>query len=185
MSYYVDFGGNLTADPELRFISNGSPVARLRVASTHRFRNRRTGEYQEEPTKYTNVEVWNQAAENIAESLSRGDAVRVRGRLRVREFEDREGNVRTTEEVVDATVSVDMRFQTATVQRVRKQQAGNNEAPASPPAIQTQPVPQQAAPAQQPVQQQPVQEVAPAQPAPQPGAIPPPAGDGLLSGQFY
>ena len=70
--------GNLTADPELRFTPSGAAVANFTVASTPRTFDRQTNEWKDQDTLFLNCSVWRQAAENAAESLTRGMRVIVR-----------------------------------------------------------------------------------------------------------
>jgi len=64
--------GNLTADPELRFTPSGAAVANFTVASTPRTFDRQTNEWKDGEALFLNCSVWRQAAENAAESLTRG-----------------------------------------------------------------------------------------------------------------
>jgi single-strand DNA-binding protein len=68
----ITIAGNLVEDPELRFTPAGQPVARFRVASTPRFRDNSTGEWKDGDSLFLTCNVWRQAAENVAESLTRG-----------------------------------------------------------------------------------------------------------------
>ena len=80
--------GNLTADPELRFTPTGQKVAAFTIANTPRFPDRATGEWQDGETWFVRCSAWGDTAENIAASLSRGNAVVATGRLRCRTWED-------------------------------------------------------------------------------------------------
>ncbi len=80
----ITIAGNLVDDPELRFTPSGQPVAKFRVASTPRFRDNSTGEWKDGDSLFLTCNVWRQAAENVAESLTRGMRVIVSGRLRQR-----------------------------------------------------------------------------------------------------
>ena len=71
--------GNLTADPELRFTPSGAAVANFTVASTPRNFDRQTNEWKDGEALFLNCSVWRQAAENVAESLTRGMRVIVSG----------------------------------------------------------------------------------------------------------
>ena len=83
--------GNLTADPELRYTPTGVAVANFSVASTPRSYDRASGEWRDGEPFYLRCTIWRQAAENLAESLRRGDRVIVTGRLKQRAFETRDG----------------------------------------------------------------------------------------------
>ena len=83
--------GNLTADPELRFTPSGAAVANFTVASTPRQFDRQTNEWKDGEALFLRCNIWREAAENVAESLTRGSRVIVSGRLKQRSFETREG----------------------------------------------------------------------------------------------
>jgi single-stranded DNA-binding protein len=70
--------GNLTADPELRFTPSGAAVANFTVASTPRTFDRQSQEWKDGEALFLRCNVWRQAAENVAESLTRGSRVIVR-----------------------------------------------------------------------------------------------------------
>ena len=91
--------GNLVADPELRYTPSGSAVANFRVASTPRRYDSQSGQWVDGEALFLTCNVWRQAAENVANSLTKGDRVIVNGRLRQRSFETREGEKRTVFEV--------------------------------------------------------------------------------------
>src|SRR5690606_36459033 len=74
--------GNLVGDPELRFTPTGQAVARFRIASTPRYLDRQTNEWRDGEALFLTCNVWRQAAENAAESLTRGMRVIVYGRLK-------------------------------------------------------------------------------------------------------
>src|SRR5437016_9907268 len=112
--------GNLVDDPELRFTPSGQPVAKFRVASTPRFRDNQTGEWKDGDALFLRCNVWRQAAENVAESLTRGMRVMVSGRLRQRSFETREGEKRTVVELEVDEVGPSLRYATAKVNKVNR-----------------------------------------------------------------
>ena len=98
--------GNLVDDPELRFTPNGQAVAKFRIASTPRFMDKATNEWKDGESLFLTCNVWRQAAENCAESLTRGMRVIVQGRLKQRSYETKEGEKRTVFEVeVDVDVA--------------------------------------------------------------------------------
>ena len=116
--------GNLVDDPELRFTSSGAAVAKFRVASTPRFYDRQTGEWKDGEALFLTCNVWRQAAENVAESLTRGARVIVQGRLRQRSYETREGEKRTVYEIEVDEVGPSLRYATAKVQRMTRSSGG-------------------------------------------------------------
>ena len=91
--------GNLVDDPELRFTPAGAAVAKFRIASTPRRFNKTTNEWEDGEGLFLTCSVWRQAAENAAETLSRGMRVIVQGRLKQRSYEDREQVKRTVYEI--------------------------------------------------------------------------------------
>lgn len=109
--------GNLTADPELRFTPSGAPVANFTVASTPRTYDRNSGEWKDGDAMFLNCAVWRQAAENVAESLTKGMRVIVQGRLRSRSYETREGEKRTVFEVDVEEIGPALKYATAKVTR--------------------------------------------------------------------
>ena len=123
----ITIAGNLVDDPELRFTPAGQPVARFRVASTPRFRDNATGEWKDGDSLFLTCNVWRQAAENVAESLTRGMRVIVSGRLRQRSYETKEGEKRTVYEVEVDDVGPSLRNASAKVNRAARS-SGNGTA---------------------------------------------------------
>ena len=121
----ITIAGNLVEDPELRFTPAGQPVARFRVASTPRFRDNSTGEWKDGDSLFLTCNVWRQAAENVAESLTRGMRVIVSGRLRQRSYETKEGEKRTVYEIEVDDVGPSLRNASAKVNRVARSGAGD------------------------------------------------------------
>src|SRR3954465_7464950 len=117
----ITIAGNLVDDPELRFTPSGQPVAKFRVASTPRFLDKNTNEWKDGDSLFLTCNVWRQAAENTAESLTRGMRVIVSGRLRQRSFETREGEKRTVMEMEVDEVGPSLRYATAKVNRATRQ----------------------------------------------------------------
>ena len=116
----ITIAGNLVDDPELRFTPAGQPVARFRIASTPRFRDNASGEWKDGDSLFLTCNVWRQAAENVAESLTRGMRVIVSGRLRQRSYETKEGEKRTVYEVEVDDVGPSLRNASAKVNRVAR-----------------------------------------------------------------
>jgi single-strand DNA-binding protein len=90
--------GNLGADPELRYTSGGSAVADLRLATSRKYTTKDGN--SKEDTQWHRIVVWGKQAEHCKEYLSKGRQVYVEGRLQTRQWEDRDGNKRSTTEVV-------------------------------------------------------------------------------------
>src|SRR6478609_8034124 len=116
--------GNLTNDPELRFTPSGQAVANFTVASTTRFLDKQTNEWKDGDTVFLRCSVWRQYAENVAESLTRGMRVIVTGRLKVRQYETREGGKGTSVECEVDDVGPALRFATAKVTKVSRSGGG-------------------------------------------------------------
>ena len=116
--------GNLTADPELRFTSSGAAVASFTVASTPRTFDRQSGEWKDGEALFMRCSIWRQAAENVAESLTRGARVVVTGRLKQRSFDTREGEKRTVIELEVDEIGPSLRYATAKVNRVSRGDGG-------------------------------------------------------------
>jgi len=113
--------GNLTDDPELRFTPSGAAVANFTVASTPRTLNRQTQQWEDGETLFLRCSIWRQAAENVAESLTRGTRVIVQGRLKARSYETREGEKRTVTELEVDEIGPSLTWATAKISRVSRQ----------------------------------------------------------------
>jgi single-strand DNA-binding protein len=118
--------GNLTADPELRFTPSGAAVANFTVASTPRTFDRQTNEWKDGEALFLRCNIWRQAAENVAESLTRGARVVVTGRLKQRSFETREGEKRTVIELEVDEIGPSLRYATAKVNKVSRGSSGGD-----------------------------------------------------------
>ncbi|MBF6328904.1 single-stranded DNA-binding protein [Nocardia transvalensis] len=112
--------GNLTADPELRFTPAGQAVANFTVASTPRVFDRNTNEWKDGEALFLRCNIWREAAENVAESLTRGARVIVSGRLKQRSYETREGEKRTVVELEVDEVGPSLRYATAKVNKTTR-----------------------------------------------------------------
>ena len=116
----ITIAGNLVDDPELRFTPAGQPVAKFRVASTPRYLDKNTNEWKDGDSLFLSCNVWRQAAENVAESLTRGMRVIVSGRLRQRSYETKEGEKRTVYEIEVDDVGPSLRNASAKVNKVAR-----------------------------------------------------------------
>lgn len=133
--------GNLTADPELRFTQGGASVANFTIASTPRQYDKTKQEWVDGDALFMRCTVWKEAAENVAESLTRGQRVIATGRLKQRSFESREGEKRTVVEMEVDEIGPSLRYATAKVTKAGKSYGqsssssggawagGNDEAP--------------------------------------------------------
>lgn len=117
--------GNLTADPDLRYTPNGAAVCRLGVAVTRR---EREGEgWRDGETSFYDAACWRSLAENVAESLHKGDRVVVIGRLRQRSWESAEGERRSKIEIDADEVSPSLRWATAQITRTGSRQGASED----------------------------------------------------------
>jgi single-strand DNA-binding protein len=118
--------GNLVADPELRYTPSGAAVANFRVASTPRRFDSQSNQWVDGEALFLTCNVWRQAAENVANSLNKGDRVIVNGRLRQRSYETREGEKRTVFEVEVDEVGPSLKYATAQVTKTPRQGGQGN-----------------------------------------------------------
>lgn len=109
--------GRLVADPELRFTPSGVAVTNFTVASNERVYNSTTRQYEDGPATFMPVNVWRGYAENVAESLHKGDVVLVVGRLKQRHWETRDGDKRSRIELEADEIGPGLRWVTATLRR--------------------------------------------------------------------
>lgn len=117
--------GNLTGDPELRFTPSGAAVANFTVASTPRQFDRQANEWKDGETLFMRCSIWREAAENVAESLTRGTRVVVQGRLVSRSWEDKEtGQKRSVMEMQVDEIGPSLRYATAKVNKTQRSGGG-------------------------------------------------------------
>ena len=116
--------GNLTGDPELRFTPSGAAVANFTVASTPRTFDCQSNEWKDGDTLFLRCSIWREAAESVAESLTKGTRVIVTGRLVQRSYETREGEKRTVYELQVDEVGPSLRYATAKVTRTQRSGGG-------------------------------------------------------------
>ncbi|WP_334136988.1 single-stranded DNA-binding protein, partial [Corynebacterium variabile] len=107
--------GNVVADPELRYTPSGAAVANFRVASTPRRFDSQSNQWVDGEALFLACNIWKQAAENVANSLTKGSRVIVQGRLKQRSYETREGEKRTVYEVEVDEVGPSLKYATAQV----------------------------------------------------------------------
>lgn len=116
----VNFVGNLTADPELRFTPSGAAVANFTVAATPRKFDRQSNEWRDGDPLFLRCSVWRQQAENVAESLRKGHRVLVSGTLKQRSYETSGGEKRTVIEVEAEEVGASLKHSTAKVNKLER-----------------------------------------------------------------
>ena len=116
----VTLVGNLTGDPELRFTPSGSAVANFTIASTPRTFDRQSNEFKDGETLFMRCSIWREAAENVAESLTKGTRVVVTGRMKSRSYQTKEGENRTVIELEADEIGPSLRYATAKVNRTQR-----------------------------------------------------------------
>jgi single-strand DNA-binding protein len=120
--------GNLTGDPELRFIPSGAAVANFTVASTPRSYDKPSGKWKDADPLFLRCNIWRDEAEHVAESLVKGDRVIVQGRLRQRSYE-KDGAKRTIIELEVDEIGPSLKWATAKVSRAERSSGGRDSAP--------------------------------------------------------
>ena len=116
--------GNLSQDPELRFVPSGAAVCNFTVASTPRHFDRTANEWKDGETLWMRCSVWREQAENVAASLQRGTRVIVSGRLVSRSFE-KNGEKRTVNELEVEEVGASLRKAEVTVKKTDRGSTGS------------------------------------------------------------
>lgn len=116
--------GNLTGDPELRFTPSGVAVANFTIANTPRTFNKNTNEWVDGDTLFMRAAIWREAAENVAESLTKGMRVIAQGRLVQRSYDTREGEKRTVVELQVEEIGPSLKYASAKVTRAQRSEGG-------------------------------------------------------------
>ena len=116
----IDLAGFVASEPSFKRLDSGVSTAKLRVAYTERRFNRETGEWGDGPTSFVTVLCWRTLADNVAVCLRKGEPVLVRGRLRVRDYQDKEGSPRSVTEVEASSVGHDLSRGVAHFSRTRR-----------------------------------------------------------------
>ena len=117
--------GNLTADPDVKFTPSGAAVANFTVASTPRYFDKQSGQWKDQEALFMRCTCWRQLAENVSETLSKGQRVLAQGRLKQRSFQTKDGENRTVVELEVDEIGPSLKNATATVNKVSR----NNGAP--------------------------------------------------------
>jgi single-strand DNA-binding protein len=113
--------GNLTDDPELRYTNTGTPVTNFNLAVNTRVRDGET--WRDGETNFFRVNVWRDQAENVAESLRKGNRAVVVGRLKTRSWETPEGDKRHVTEIDATEVAPSLRWAIASPQKAIHERA--------------------------------------------------------------
>src|ERR1035437_6223286 len=121
--------GNVTRDPELKFLNSGQAALRMSVAVSRRWQNRQTQEW-EEKTSFFDVSSYGSMAENAASSITKGARVVVTGRMEQRSWETESGEKRNAFEIVADEIAPSLRWATAAVTRTPRGEGGSSRYPA-------------------------------------------------------
>ena len=116
---HISLTGYVATQPVTRIVNSGATNTSMRVAWTPRRQDRVTGEWADGNTSYVTVICWRKLATHAAMSLRKGDPVVVRGRLSIRNYDDKNGLSRTAVEVEASTVGHDLSRGVAMFQRTR------------------------------------------------------------------
>jgi single-strand DNA-binding protein len=128
----ITIAGNLTDDPELRFTASGVALARFSIAATPRRFDKDKGEYVDGDTLFLRATAWRQIAENVAESLQRGQRVIATGRLRQSTWETPEGDKRSSIDLEVDEIGPSLTWATAKVTKTTRTGAKTTSDPNDP-----------------------------------------------------
>lgn len=118
---FISIAGNVTRDPELRFTDSGTAVAAFSVALNER--KLVDGNWEDGDPTFVDVTAWQQLAENVAETVTKGTRVLVTGRIKQDNWETKEGDKRSKLKVIADDVTPSLRWATATVTRNERKTA--------------------------------------------------------------
>jgi single-strand DNA-binding protein len=116
----ITIAGTLTADPELRITPTGVSVANFTVAANDRRYDPATREWADKGATFLRCTLWRQAADNVAESLTKGARVLITGTLRQREWETPEGDKRYAFDVDVTEIGASLKWATVTVTKTTR-----------------------------------------------------------------
>lgn len=111
--------GNLTADPEMRFTGNGKAVANFSVAVNNRVQDD-DGNWADAEPEFYRVTVWQNLAENAAETLQKGDRIVASGYYQDRTFTSKDDERVTVTEFTARELGASLLFRTARIQRTQR-----------------------------------------------------------------
>ncbi len=125
---YRTLAGNLTRDPELRFSAKGTAWATVGLA-VNKSKRLDDGTYEDLPPEFFELIAFGTLAENLVESVAKGDRVIARGKLEDEAWTGRDGTERTTHKLVADEVGVSLRYATVRATKVTRATAPAPEAP--------------------------------------------------------
>lgn len=118
--------GNLTNDPEIRTLSNGSEVVNFTIASTPRTFNRQSNQWEDGQALFLRCSAWRDLASHCAQTLRKGMRVIAQGRLQQRSYQANDGSNRTVVELQVDEIGPSLRYATAQVQKQSGGYQGGN-----------------------------------------------------------
>jgi single-strand DNA-binding protein len=127
----ISMEGRLVDDPELRYTQSGKAVVNIRVVSNRSVKNEQTNQWEDKDATFLTCTAWDQMAENIAESLRKGLLVTLSGRLRQRDYDDKDGNKHTVYEINLDAIGPSLRWDRA---QIAKRPTRDNPSPGAAPA---------------------------------------------------
>ena len=120
--------GNLGKDPEIRYLESGVPIANFSLATSESYVDKSTGERRSQ-TEWHNIVLWRGLAEVAEKFLKKGQKVYIEGKLRTRNWNDKEGNTRYTTEIVADNMTM--------LSPRSEEMSPTNQKPAYPPSQET------------------------------------------------
>lgn len=116
----LTFAGNLAADPKLAYTPSGAAVVEFKVIENRRIKDDNGDWTDAEPNSFR-VKAWRSLAENVAESVTKGDRVTVTGRLVTEKYHDREtGQARTAQHIVADEIGFSLKYHTVRATKATK-----------------------------------------------------------------
>lgn len=109
----VSIVGNLVYDPEIKYVNSGKAVVNLTIASTPRSFNRSSNEWEDGEPVFMRASAWDELAENISDSFSKGNRVIALGTLKAVKYKTREGVDRESMELQIDEIGPSLKFATA------------------------------------------------------------------------
>ena len=116
--------GNVTKDPDLKFLPSGVAVVSFTIASSRRVFDRDRNEWKDGDTLFMRCSAWRHLAEHIGDTLTKGTRVIASGRLSQRDYEDNQGVQRTITELNVEEIGPSLKYATATVKKAARAAAG-------------------------------------------------------------
>ncbi|PZS39946.1 MAG: single-stranded DNA-binding protein [Pseudonocardiales bacterium] len=125
----VTITGTLTADPELRYTPSGVAVANFTIANNPRHFDKASGAWKDGDPLFLRCAIWRDAAENVTNSLSKGDRVIASGRLVQKSYETQAGEKRTSYELLVDEIGPSLKWATVKVTKASRSTSGGGEDP--------------------------------------------------------